>query len=153
MNEDTRKELLGLEDRNARIFQVMGSLKLLNIKVKSFVRRLEKVDNQDMKKQKELNSVFRELRKEVQFFEEEHKHLLNLQLHIHSVDTFAANAKRLFPSDPAYEFSILEMKRISVYLYRMADKMLKELAACKLENENEIHELHAKNGKYYFNRK
>lgn len=153
MNEETRKQLLVLEDRNARIFQVMGSLKLLNIKVKSFVRKLEKVENQDAKKQKELNGSFRELRKDVQFFEEEHKHLLSLQLYLPSVDTFALNAKRLFPQDTSYVFSILEMKRISVYLYRMADKMLKELAACKLENENEIHELHAKNGKYYFNRK
>lgn len=153
MNEEVRKQLLVLEDRNARIFQVMGSLKLLNIKVKSFVRKLEKVENEDTKKQKELNGIFRELRKDVQFFEEEHKHLFSLQLHITSVDTFALNAKRLFPQDPAYVFSILEMKRISVYLYRMADKMLKELAACKVQNENEIHELHAKNGKYYFNRK
>lgn len=152
MNEESSRRLIELEDKNARIFQVMGSLKLLNIKVKSFVRKLEKVDAQDTKKQKELNSVFRELRTEVQFFEEEHKHLLNLQLHIPSVDTFARNAKRLFPNDSAYVFSIVEMRRISVYLYRMADQMLKELAACKMDNENQIHEVHAKNGKYYFNR-
>ncbi len=49
MSEALRKELQIYEEKNACVFQVMGALKLLNIKVKSFVKRLEKVDPHDEK--------------------------------------------------------------------------------------------------------
>lgn len=152
MKEETRKQLQAYEEKNAHIFQVMGSLKLLNIKVKTFVRRLEKVADGDQEKQKILNTAFQNLQKDIEFFKEEHRHLVESNLYVPSVDTFANNADRLFPRKQG-QYSILEMKRISVYIYRMADLMLKELADKKNENEEFIHDIHAKNGKYYFNRK
>ena len=42
MNEEAQKELRLLESKNMRVFQIMGSLKLLNNKVKSFVIKLER---------------------------------------------------------------------------------------------------------------
>lgn len=153
MKEEAHKELLLYEEKNAKIFQVMGSLKLLNIKVKGFVKKLEKVKLDDVKKQRELNASFRSLHKDIEFFQEEHKRFHDMELQVPTVEIFARNVKRLFPENREHEFTIQEMRRISVYLYRMADKMLKELAERKVENENKIHEIHAKNGKYYFNRK
>lgn len=153
MLDETRKELVTFEEKNERIFQVMGSLKLLNNKVKTFVKRLEAVKMDDEEKQKTLNKAFHELYRDIQFFKEEHRRFVDLGLHIPSVDTFASNADRLFPKQNTSMYTILEMRRISVYIYRMADVMLKELKQQKLENEQQIHELHAKNGKYYFNRK
>lgn len=153
MKDDVRKQLLLYEEKNARIFQVMGSLKLLNNKAKDFVKKLELVSIDDVKKQKELNRSFRELRHEVQCFEEEHKHFVAIALHIPTVDVFATNAKHLFSKDLLHEYSIIEMRKISVYIYRMADQMLKELKLTKVENESTIHDFHAENGKYYMNRK
>lgn len=152
MKEETRRELLAFEEKNARIFQVMGSLKLLNLKVKAFVRRLEKIAEDDETTQRNLNEVFQGFQRDLQFFQQEHKRLIDADLHIASVDVFAQNAGMLFPHEKKV-YSILEMRRISVYMYRMADMMLKELAEKKNENEEKIHDIHAKNGKYYFNRK
>lgn len=152
MKEEARKELLAYEEKNARIFQVMGSLKYLNHKVKAFVRRLEKVADDDLDAQTRLNLAFQEFKRDVQFFQQEHLRLVDADLHIASVDLFAKNASRLFSREKG-EYSILEMRRISVYIYRMADMMLQELSKRKNENEEIIHNIHAKNGKYYFNRK
>lgn len=153
MKEETKKELGTFEEKNERIFQVMGSLKLLNNKVKTFVKRLEKVQEDDDEKQKQLNQAFRELYREIQFFQEEHRRFEDLGLHVPSVDTFASNAHRLFPKQNNNTYTILEMRRISVYIYRMADLMLKELKQQKQEYDQQIHALQAKSGKYYFNRK
>ncbi len=152
MKEETKRELALLENKNARIFQVMGSLKLLNFKVKSFVLKLQKVSDHDSAQCAKLNEIFHEFPHDVSFFKVEHRHFVALDLHIASVDSFAQNADRLFfKGEEAY--TLLEMRRISVYMYRMADLMLKELMEQKSENERKIHDIHAKNGKYYFNRK
>jgi len=153
MKEETRKELLLLEDKNERIFQVMGSLKLLNYKVKTFVLKLGNIPEDDTELCLNLNRSFKEFYRDMQFFKEEHRRFVDLDLHIPSVDRFAMNVDRLFPKKDKETYTILEMRRISVYLYRMADLMLKELAIQKSENEEKIHAIHAKNGKYYFNRK
>lgn len=151
MLDQERTQLMDFERKNATVFQVMGSLKLLNIKVKSFVRRLESVGESDTKKILELNHSFRILIQDVSFFQEEFKCFSALDVHVPSVDTFAKNANRIFATSKQ-EYSILEMRRISVYLYRIADIMLSELALWKRENEAQMHEIQKKNGKYYFNR-
>lgn len=153
MKEEQRTQLLLYEEKNAKIFQVMGSLKLMNIKVKSFVKRLESVEESDTKKMKELQYSFREICQDIQFFDTEHAFLNNIDVHVPSVDTFARNSKRMFVDRGNTTYTLKDMRQISVYLYRMADIMLKDLRECKLKNEEEIHEINAHNGKYYFNRK
>lgn len=153
MNKEAKQELAALEEKNARIFQVMGSLKLLNYRVKPFVQRLKKVKEDDASACLSLNETFNGLIHDIRFFKEEHRHFIELDLHIPSVDQFAQNADRLFQKEEQELYTILEMRRISVYIYRMADRMIQELSMKKNENEAKIHEIHAKNGKYYFNRK
>ena len=151
MKEETKRELALLEHKNERIFQVMGSLKLLNFKVKSFVLKLQRSDV-DETQCKSLNESFHRFSRDVLVFKEEHRRFIDFDHHIASVDHFAENVDRLFFKGNE-DYTILEMRRISVYLYRMADLMLQELLEKKNENEERIHELHAQNGKYYFNRK
>lgn len=153
MDKETQKELTLLEEKNARIFQVMGSLKLLNHQVKPFVKRLEAISEEDAFACAALNESFQTMIHDVRFFKAEHKSLVKLGLHIPSVDQFAQNADRLFQKKAGEAYTILEMRRISVYIYRMADAMLTQLSAEKNANETRIHAIHAKNGKYYFNRK
>ena len=153
MDKETQRELKSLEEKNARIFQVMGSLKLLNHRVKPFVKRLEAISEEDAFACAALNEAFQAMIHDVRFFKAEHKSLVKLDLHIPSVDRFAENADRLFQRKPQEMYTILEMRRISVYIYRMADSMLSQLSAEKNKNEARIHAIHAKNGKYYFNRK
>lgn len=153
MNKETQEELALLEEKNARIFQVMGSLKLLNHRVKPFVKRLEAISEDDTFACAALNESFQTMIHDVRFFKTEHQNLVKLGLHIPSVDQFAKNADRLFQKKQGEQYTILEMRRISVYIYRMADSMLTELSSEKNANETRIHAIHAKNGKYYFNRK
>lgn len=153
MDKETQKELAQLEEKNARIFQVMGSLKLLNHQVKPFVKRLEAISEDDAFACAALNESFKTMIHNVRFFKEEHKSMVKLKIRIPSVDQFAENADRLFPKGENKQYTIIEMRRISVYIYRMADTMLAQLSAEKNANETKIHAIHAKNGKYYFNRK
>lgn len=153
MNKETQEELALLEEKNARIFQVMGSLKLLNHRVKPFVKRLEAISEDDTFACAALNESFQTMIHDVRFFKTEHQNLVKLGLHIPSVDQFAKNADRLFQKKQGEQYTILEMRRISVYIYRMADSMLSQLSSEKNANETRIHAIHAKNGKYYFNRK
>lgn len=153
MDKETQRELRVLEEKNARIFQVMGSLKLLNHRVKPFVKRLEAIAEDDSFACAALNESFQSMKYDVRFFKEEHKSLVKLDLHIPSVDRFAENADRLFQREPQEMYTIKEMRKISVYIYRMADSMLSQLSAEKNKNEARIHAIHAQNGKYYFNRK
>lgn len=153
MEKETQEELALLEEKNARIFQVMGSLKLLNHRVKPFVKRLEAISEDDTFACAALNESFQTMIHDVRFFKTEHQNLVKLGLHIPSVDQFAKNADRLFQKKQGEQYTILEMRRISVYIYRMADSMLSQLSSEKNANETRIHAIHAKNGKYYFNRK
>lgn len=153
MDKETQEELALLEEKNARIFQVMGSLKLLNHRVKPFVKRLEAISEDDAFACAALNESFQTMIHDVRFFKTEHQNLVKLGLHIPSVDQFAKNADRLFQKKQGEQYTILEMRRISVYIYRMADSMLSQLSSEKNANETRIHAIHAKNGKYYFNRK
>ncbi len=89
MDKETQSELTSLEEKNARIFQVMGSLKLLNHRVKPFVKRLETISEEDAFACAALNEAFQAMIHDVRFFKAEHKSLVKLDLHIPSVDRFA----------------------------------------------------------------
>lgn len=152
MNEEERKELRLLESKNVRVFQIMGSLKLLNNKVKSFVAKWEKTgaaEQNDLL----LNQTFHEIINDIRFFKEEHRRFVDSDLYIPTVDKFANNVDRLFHQDSQELYSRTEMRRIAVYLYRMSDMMIRELTQVKSEIEQQIHRIYQANGKYYFNRK
>ena len=152
MNEEARNELRLLESKNVRIFQIMGALKLLNNKVKSFVMKLERTAAEEQNDLL-LNQSFGEIINDLRFFKEEHKRFVDSDLYILIVDKFANNVDRLFHSDTQELYTHTEMRRISVYLYRMSDMMIRELMQSKSEIEQKIHAIHLANGKYYFNRK
>lgn len=152
MNEEARNELRLLESKNVRIFQIMGALKLLNNKVKSFVMKLERPAAEEQNDLL-LNQSFGEIINDIRFFKEEHKRFVDSDLYIPIVDKFANNVDRLFHSDTQELYTHTEMRRISVYLYRMSDMMIRELMQSKSEIEQKIHAIHLANGKYYFNRK
>ncbi len=152
MNEEARNELRLLESKNVRIFQIMGALKLLNNKVKSFVMKLERTAAEEQNDLL-LNQSFGEIINDIRFFKEEHKCFVDSDLYIPIVDKFANNVDRLFHSDTQELYTHTEMRRISVYLYRMSDMMIRELMQSKSEIEQKIHAIHLANGKYYFNRK
>ncbi len=152
MNEEARNELRLLERKNVRIFQIMGALKLLNNKVKSFVMKLERTAAEEQNDLL-LNQSFGEIINDIRFFKEEHKRFVDSDLYIPIVDKFANNVDRLFHSDTQELYTHTEMRRISVYLYRMSDMMIRELMQSKSEIEQKIHAIHLANGKYYFNRK
>ncbi len=152
MNEEARNELRLLESKNVRIFQIMGALKLLNNKVKSFVMKLERTAAEEQNDLL-LNQSFGEIINDIRFFKEEHKRFVDSDLYIPIVDKFANNVDRLFHSDTQELYTHTEMRRISVYLYRMSDMMIRELMQSKSEIEQKIHAIHLANGKYYFNRK
>lgn len=152
MSEALRKELQIYEEKNACVFQVMGALKLLNIKVKSFVKRLEKVDPHDEKKQMELNKAFVYLNQEMKHFKKEYHMLKEHDILISSVETFTRNIDMLFTKGMEGEYTIVEMRKISVYIYRMIEVLLNDLQKWKHENDAIIHQIQMKHGKYYFNR-
>ncbi len=152
MNEEARNELRLLESKNVRIFQIMGALKLLNNKVKSFVMKLERTAAEEQNDLL-LNQSFGEIINDIRFFKEEHKRFVDSDLYIPIVDKFANNVDRLFHSDTQELYTHTEMRRISVYLYRMSDMMIRELMQSKSEIEQKIHAIHLANGKYYFTRK
>lgn len=151
MNEETQKELSLLESKNMRVFQIMGSLKLLNNKVKSFIIKLERTPIEEQSDLL-LNQSFGEIINDIRFFKEEHRHFIDSDLYIPIVDKFANNVDRLFHSDVQELYSRKEMRKISVYLYRVSDVMIRELTQSKSEIEQRIHTIHQANGKYYFNR-
>ena len=98
MNEEARNELRLLESKNVRIFQIMGALKLLNNKVKSFVMKLERTAAEEQNDLL-LNQSFGEIINDIRFFKEEHKRFVDSDLYIPIVDKFANNVDRLFHSD------------------------------------------------------
>lgn len=100
-----------------------------------------------------MNQSFGEIINDIRFFKEEHKRFVDSDLYIPIVDKFANNVDRLFHSDTQELYTHTEMRRISVYLYRMSDMMIRELMQSKSEIEQKIHAIHLANGKYYFNRK
>ena len=152
MKEESKRELLQLEQLNAHMFQVLGALKGLNFKVKSFVLKLQRVDEADEVQLHSLNQGFQAFSRDIDFFKQEYQLIADADLPMPMLNHFVQNVDRLFfkGSDP---YTLVEMRRISVYMYRMADLMLGELLAQKTANETKIHALHAQNGKYYFNRK
>lgn len=152
MNEEARKELRLLESKNVRVFQIMGSLKLLNNKVKSFVVKLERTPSEEQTDLL-LNQSFGEIINDIRFFKEEHRRFVDSDLYIPTVDKFANNVDRLFHHEPQDLYSRMEMRRIAVYLYRMSDMIIRELSQIKNEIEQQIHTIYQANGKYYFNRK
>ena len=99
-----------------------------------------------------MNQSFGEIINDVRFFKEEHRHFMDSDLYIPIVDKFANNVDRLFHSNAQELYTRTEMRRISVYLYRMCDMIIQELTQSKSEIEQKIHAIYQANGKYYFNR-
>ena len=73
MKEESKRELLQLEQLNAHMFQVMGALKLLNFKVKSFVLKLQRVDEADEVQLHSLNQGFQAFSRDIDFFKQEYQ--------------------------------------------------------------------------------
>lgn len=152
MSEGLQKEIQIYEEKNACVFQITGALKLLNIKVKSFVKRLETIDLHDEKKQKDLNKAFSKIHDEMKQLKKQYQRLEEHDIHIPSIETFMKNIDLLFSKEQEEPYTIIEMRKISVYSYRMIEVLLKDLQNWKKENDAIIHKIQRKHGKYYFNR-
>ena len=120
MKEESKRELLQLEQLNAHMFQVMGALKLLNFKVKSFVLKLQRVDEADEVQLHSLNQGFQAFSRDIDFFKQEYQLIADADLPMPMLNHFVQNVDRLFfkGSDP---YTLVEMRCISVYMYRIAD--------------------------------
>lgn len=153
LNKEEQQALRQYQDKNQRLFQVMGALKLMKIKVRNFLEESERISDASQEIEPKLKTMFLTLRKEINYFQKEQEMLMLIDVQSASLDSFVANAHRLFEFEEQNGYQLRDMNMITTYMRDQADFILEELAFIKKEIDAQIRAIQARGDKYVHNLK